>query len=295
MKNLFLVCLLVFVGLNVTLNAQGFGTIFRAGLNVSSFGGDRLTTADGRNIETYNTSTGFHIGAGARYKFDYEGKYGASLELLYSLKGGLITFEGDSYYIFRNSQGAVIRSFGTRRQVVDVSNSYIEFPVNFFAKVGKLEFHAGAYAGFRLRSIANGEYRFTSSTPSNVNFSVILDQNFTRDKLPDYSVPFPTDQVQTLQVAGEFFQIPRTQGAYFEHEVINGPLYRSIDIGLLGGISYYLTDGLFLGLRAQYGLSDVTRNDMHINLNRLNENNQLLFRDEVQRNLILQISVGFAF
>lgn len=274
---------------------QGFGTIFRAGLNISSFNGPTLMDANGQSLEEYGYGTGFHIGAGARYKFDYSGNYGVSMEFLYSLKGGLISYEGESWYTFRNPQGASITTTGTRRMALDVSNSYLEFPVSFFAKFGKFELHGGAYMGVRLRSIANGDYRYMTTSPNNLNFSVLLDQNFRNDRLPDYSMSFPSNEVELLEVAGELFQVPTTQGAYFEHPEFNGSLYKALDFGLIGGFSYYLTDGLFLGFRFQYGLTDVTRDDMHLNLNRLGDDNQPLLRSEVQRNIVYQASVGFAF
>jgi len=296
MKKLHYIFLfLAVLGTTTQVSGQGFGTIFRAGLNLSSFDGPTMMTADGQNLEEYGSGTGFHIGAGARYKFDYSGNYGVALEFLYSLKGGLISYEGDSWFTFRNPQGATIMTTGTRRMALDVSNSYLEFPINFFAKAGKFEFHAGAYMGIRLRSIANGDYRYMTTSPNNLNFSVLLDQNFRTDRLPDFSMPFPADQVELLEVAGELFQVPRTQGAYFEHGEFNGSLYKALDFGLLGGFSYYLTEGLFLGFRFQYGLTDVTRDDMHLNLYRLGEDNQPQTRTEVHRNIVYQFSVGFAF
>lgn len=293
-----LIGLVALVGLllgSAPVNAQGFGTIFRAGLNASTFSGPTLVSAEGTSLESYGYGTGFHIGAGGRYKFDYSGNYGVSLEFLYSLKGGLVNYEGESWYLFRNTQGAMIRSTGTRRQALDVSISYLEFPLNVFAKVGKFEVHAGVYAGIRLRSIANGDYRYITSNPNNLNFSVVLDQNFRTDRLPDYTMPFRADQVIDLEVAGELIQVPLVQGAYFEHAEYNAPLYRSIDYGLLGGLSYYLTEGLYLGFRFQYGLTDITRDDMHISQYRLGDDNRPVIREEMHRNLVYQFSVGFAF
>jgi hypothetical protein len=273
---------------------QGFGTIFRAGLNVSSISGPTEMTADGRNLENFSYNTGFHIGAGGRYKFDYNGNYGISAEVLYSLKGGVVSYEGDSYFVFRNSQGAIIRTTGQRRSDLDVSNSYLEFPINLFAKFGKLEIHAGGYAAIRMRSEGTGDYRYSTTVPNTASFEANLIQNYRRDRLSDYSEPF-IGNVANLTVGAEVFQIPLTQGAYFEHEEFNGPKYRGYDLGLLGGISYYMTQGLYLGVRFQYGLTDITRDDMHISLYRLGQDNRPRPREEVHRNIAYQVSVGFAF
>ncbi len=277
------------------LAAQGFGTVFRAGLNVSTLDGSVLMNADGTPAEAFGTSTGFHIGAGARYKFDYSGNYGVSLEFLYSLKGGLVDYNGDSWFIFRNAQGSNIRSVGMRRKAIDISTSYLEFPLHFFAKVGKFEFMGGGYMGIRLRAIANGDFTYTSTSPNPIDFTIELDQHFTRDRVPDFSQPFDTEDLLTIPVAGELFQMPRRQGAYFEHDDYRGSFIRPFDFGLTGGISYYLTEGLFLSARIQYGLTDITRNDMHLNVQQLGPNNERLFRDEVHTNIVYQVCIGFAF
>lgn len=275
--------------------AQGFGTVFRAGMNISSLSGPVLMSADGEPAEAFGTSTGFHIGAGARYKFEYSGNYGVSLEFLYSLKGGLVDYNGDSWFLFRNAQGANIRSMGMRRKAIDISTSYIEFPLQLFAKVGKFEFTGGGYMGIRLRTIANGDYTYTSTSPNAFDFTVELDQNFRNDRVPNFSDPFETQDLITVTVAGELFQLPRQQGAYFEHDDFTGSYILPLDFGLTGGVSYYLTEGLFISGRIQYGLTDITRDDMHLNIQELGPNNERLFREEVHTNIVYQVSIGFAF
>ena len=50
------------------VRAQQFSGGFRAGLNFISFEGDAETDADGMTLETFNRTTGFHVGATFAYQ-----------------------------------------------------------------------------------------------------------------------------------------------------------------------------------------------------------------------------------
>ena len=54
-------------------------------------------------------------------------------------------------------------------------------------------------------------------------------------------------------------RIPSQTGGYYEYAEKDGNLYRFLEVGFLAGVSFYLNDGLFLGLRGNFGLVDVTR------------------------------------
>lgn len=276
------------------LSAQGFGSIFRAGLTTSTLQGPVLTDANGQAQEQLGYVSGFHLGAGMRYKFDYAENYGLNIEAIYTQKGSRVRYDGPSYFVFRNTEGRREIVNGDRNYILDISSSHFDFPVTFYAKfLKKLEVHGGFYASVLIRAEGGGSFTFTSPSPQNVNMTVFLEQNYRSDVLPDYSQPF-SGEVIPVRIGGEPYPIPKTQGAYFEHTEKTGSLLRAFDYGLTGGLSYYFTKGLYLGGRVQYGLSNVFNPDMFVSLRDL-DGQQGALRNDARTNLSWQIAIGFAF
>jgi hypothetical protein len=274
--------------------AQGFGSIFRAGLTTSTFRGSVLQDAQGGNLEQLGYVSGFHLGTGLRYKFDYAEKYGLNIEVVYTQKGGRIQYNGPSYFVFRNNDGRSEIVNGNRDYILDISTSHIDFPVSFFVKLfNKLEVNAGFYFSTMLRAEGGGSFTFNSGLPQNVDMTVFLDQNYRKNNIPDYSQPF-TGETIPVRINGEPFPVPKTQGAYFEHTQKTGNMLRSIDYGLTGGLAYYITKGLYLSGRVQYGMNNQFNPDMFISLKDLNGTVPAL-RNDLRKNLSFQLAIGFAF
>jgi hypothetical protein len=72
-------------------------------------------------------------------------------------------------------------------------------------------------------------------------------------------------------------------------------LYNSVDYGLVGGISYYISSGLYLTARVQYGLADITNNDADLSKAHVGTNGELIYRADKHQNFMIQASVGFSF
>ena len=70
----------------------------------------------------------------------------------------------------------------------------------------------------------------------------------------------------------------------------DGSAYNIFGLDAVGGVSIFVNGGLFLGLRVQYGLLDVTNNNNDFSLL---ENNTLRSDNDV--NLTYQTSIGFYF
>jgi hypothetical protein len=291
MRILFTVFLICSVHL---LWAQGFGSVFRAGLATSTFRGDVLTAADGSVQEQLGYVSGFHLGAGMRYKFDYAEQFGMNVEVVYTQKGGRVRYDGPSYFVFRNTEGRREVVNGERNYIVDISTSHFDLPITFFARfLKKLEVSGGIYLSAMLRADGGGSYTFRSSSPFNVDMTVFLDQNYRRDNVADYSAPFGGETIP-VRLGAELYPIPKTQGAYFEHTEKRGSLIQGFDMGLTGGLSYYFTKGLYLGGRIQYGLLNQFNPEMFVSLRDL-DNNQPALRSDTRQNLSFQIAIGFAF
>lgn len=273
---------------------QGIGSVFRAGLTYSKLSGPVLMDDIGSELERLGMVSGFHLGAGLRYKFDYAEQYGIGFEVVYTQKGGRTEYNGPSYFVLRSPDSPTRVLNGTRTSTLDISTSHFDFPLTLFGKFfNKLELHGGLYASFLLRAEGGGNFSFKTNTPNDIDFTVFWDQNFRNDNIPDISAPISGETIE-VRVLGDRYLLPKTQGAYFEHVEKTRNLFRYIDYGLIGGVSFFLTRGLYLGGRFQYGLSNQVNNDMFISLRDI-EGTTPLLREDSRRNISYQVALGFAF
>lgn len=267
---------------------------FKTGLNFARMDGPSEVDAAGASLETWKNVTGFHIGAAFSYAIT--DNFGARAELLYSKKGGKYTYEGAGYRFFTKPNGSVTRTDGNNRYLLNVSNSYIDIPLYGYAKFGDFEVQAGAYAALLIQTGAEGSLRYTGAKTVPLGNSVAdvefnLDHNYRKDN------PGEGDNAQTVKVLvdNQSVDLPKTLGAYYDFPEDRGSLYNSVDFGLIGGVSYYLSRTLYVNARLQYGLSDLTRTDADINRYKTGDNNALIFNADKDKNFTIQASVGFSF
>ena len=101
-------------------------------------------------------------------------------------------------------------------------------------------------------------------------------------------------RLHTLNVGGLTSNIPSFLQAYYLFPEDRGSYFSTIDFGLNVGAYYYWNQGLFLGGRFNYGLSDVTKDNYDVSRQSLN-NGQFIQRSDKDRNISLQFSLGFSF
>ena len=63
----------------------------------------------------------------------------------------------------------------------------------------------------------------------------------------------------------------------------------------MAGLSFYFNEGLYIGGRVTYGLLDIERNEYDISYNEINDDQSYVFLDSVNRNLSIQVTLGFMF
>jgi len=270
-------------------NAQEFSFGFKAGLNFSTVNGELELDGQGNEIEEITYSTGFNAGVLIDYAFT--DIFGVRTELLYSQKGRVINYDGDSYFIFNATQNPTTLS-GNRSFTADVINSYIQIPAIAYAKIGKIEFMGGAYASALIGSSANGRVDFRPQNRQSTNFDVLtltVDYNHGRDEAGEGS-----GALNNIFVNGQSIDINSAIGAYYEYDEVDENLYNVLDLGLIGGISLYLNRGFFINTRLEYGLVDITDNDVDASLFNLS-NGKLNFRNDNDQNFVFHTSVAFRF
>ena len=286
-----LLFVLLFAACTFTLSAQEkqFGFGFRAGLSFSKFDGPSEMDPDGKSLESWSSDKGFHIGGALTYRFT--DLVGARFEFMYSQRGTNYKYDGPSYYVLgRNTLPTKLT--GTRHQSMNINNAYFDFPLELYYKLGKFEIFGGFNTGLLVGSTAGGTIQFEGESNGNPvdPFILTLDYNYKKDKAGGASV-----ERITVDVNGLKYMEPKILGAYYEFAERGKMQYQTLDFGLIGGVSYYINEGLFLSWRYLYGLGDVDRNQYDISLKDINSNNTHVPRADSNRSLSMQFSVGFSF
>ena len=279
---------LAMLTLTFTAQAQNeFSGGFKAGLNFSTHDGP-LETDD----ETFTYNTGFHIGA--TFIYSITDLFGLKGEFMYSQKGVKYEYNGPSYFTFFSSNGNRIYATGNRRVDMSVSNSYIDIPLLAYFKIGRIEIEAGVNGAFLIGSAGSGGITFSGQSAIGdpvAQFTTGVDFGYFRDE-PGTESLF---SARNITINGITVLQPESIGAYYEAADNDGNKYQRFDVGLNAGISFFLNEGLFVGARANYGLLDVTNEEQDIAQAMLGPGNTYVTRDDVDKNISIQASVGFRF
>ena len=283
----------LFALLCTCVHAQGFSGGFRAGLNFIALSGDQEMSADGmETFESGRRTTGFHVGA--TFAYEFTDLVGIKADLMYTQKGGERLFQGPGFFYLYGSpediEGDLL--LGMRDSELDVVNSYIDIPLTAYYRLGPFEIEGGVSAGFLVNSRVTGGITYSNVALFNQDVIFSVDGNYFNDRpggggvvsFSDTPLPGNTGRV-----------LPETISAYYNSNS-DEKLYRRLDFGLVAGLSYYLNNGLYIGGRYQFGLTDVTRgeNDLRFTADPANPGRNYNESDKDYTRTI-QVSIGFRF
>lgn len=275
-----------------SLSAQaGFGYGFRAGLSFSKFNGPLETGPDGAELESYDFGSGFHIGVSTSYKFtDLVGLRG---EFIFSQRGTKYSYNGPSYYVLGLHETETVLLKGNRDMELTVTNAYIDIPLSVYYKLGSLEISGGAGMGLNVGSSGGGRIVFNgSSSVTNLpvdEFRVDLNYNYKSNDARQVDPSFID-----VRVDGQTLNVPNRLGAYYWYVEKDKNYFKTLDFYLMGGLSLYLNEGLYLGGRVIYGLTDQDRNEYDIS-HQTSNGTDFILRDDENKIITLQVSIGFSF
>jgi hypothetical protein len=284
--------ILAFFLLNSSAVGQELGFGFRAGITSSKFLGDSEIGSNGEELEEYTFTSGFHIGVSINFKMT--DLFGFRSELVFSQRGTNYKYVGDSYYLLGRGTSSVLPITGIRTQKYDVSTANFEIPLTAYYRLGSFEISGGISVALQLAATGGGKLEFDGMAPltgSNIDpFEVRLLYNYYKD-----AALGGTSLSEPVVVDGTTYLIPGTVGAYWDFDEKDKNMFNTLDLGLTGGLSYFLNAGLYLGARVTYGLSDVDRNEYDISHHQLDSNGDYIFRDDKNTNLSMHFSIGFSF
>lgn len=288
--------LLFIVLLAFTFNAsqaQTFGV--RAGLNYSKFLGPTISADNA--TEKHGFSSGFHFGLS--YAYDFTDIFSLRTELVYIQNGSTLEYDGDSYYVIRDlERSKTTVEKGTVDYDLNISNAYISIPIMANYRINKKwEIFGGPYVNMLIGPTGRGKLRFESyDRPEDIVFRQSLDFSYNSDDAAQVigSSPLTSDRIGIF-VDGEVVELQRFAGAYSRQGVKTGNKFNFLDVGLTAGAHYFLNKGFFVGFQIDYGLIDLTNNDVDISLKEVNPDNSFQFSDDKDSHLGVHASFGFRF
>jgi hypothetical protein len=277
---------------NHILFAQDYGLKF--GTNWTCFKGQIEKDINGNALESFKPAMGFQIGFTSNYPFS--DNTGLRVEMLYAQKCVNFSYDGEAtkYFYTQNTNRRIIAK-GHLTSNLKIKNDYFEVPITFYIKTeNQIEFGLGVNFAFLANSKGDGEMTFTGNTEGGYaipQFTAKLDYNYSRDKDTTAAL---SERVANVEEGGTV-RLPETLGAYYENRTSEHQRFNTIDIGLIGDLKYWLSDGLAIGGRVVYSLKDVTNNESDFSQNRLDPNKNLNATYDYDKFLTYQLSLIFKF
>lgn len=300
MKNIKIaLALTILFGVSTQVLAQGLHFGIRAGINYAEYLGPKETN------EKYTLNNGFHFGLNVEYAFD--DIVSLKGEFMYIQNGTKQKYEGPSYYFFNIDRASHPEVDPGQRVLIEddlsldlnVSNAYVGIPITaHFRTLDKWDIYGGAYVNFMVSSIGQGilEFGGTDTLTINHQFQQGLDHNYRSDIGGPSDFPAYTNNRPILLISDDFDTFTQSiAGSYYQFPEKTANAFRGIDYGVVAGVNYFLNPGLYLGLRAELGLRDITDNRMDRSLGAINADESLIFRDDYDRHFGLNLSLGFRF
>ncbi len=279
---IFLLGLTTIVGHSQELS---FG--FKAGLSNVSTKGPLESTANGMQLENVKANRAFIlsvlVNANLTDEFTIQG------ELMYNQKGYNYTYKGPSYAVLRTQDNDYFLT-GNRDMSLNVSNTYFQIPISLSYKLlNRIQFQGGLYGSVLVSSTAAGQilYSGLNNIPGEVEMT--LNYNYRGDKAMGAS-----PGSQEIRINNEPQLIASQVGAYYDYREKDKALFQTFDAGLLAGVNIFINQSLFVGVRYNHGLIDITRNTVNRSYQNLSQGN-LQFSDDDDRYSAWEFTIGFSF
>ncbi len=270
----------------IMLMSQSTKVGVRAGLDFSTLQGPT------EDAESFGVSTGFHFGVNvSRY---LTSTFGFRAELLYSQKGFRKEYNGVGYYPIKLRDNNLFYTEGDIDYILEVSNAYASIPITAHIQpFSFLEFFAGFSANFLINPVGSGTVDFTSrSEPDRLFFRQTLQHSYYQDTAGGTGTSVNSPAVF---VGEDIVTIPGAVGAYYIFDNNDEKIFRGFDLSVIAGTQVYVNKSFYIGLRAEYGLRDITNDAVDVSLESLSDTGGFKVNDDKDHQVTLQASVGFRF
>jgi len=296
-----IVIFLLMLGVASVGTAQDLKIGVRAGQNYYKMLGEL------ESQESQSLSPGFHFGITGTYYFS--DVFGVRTEILYIQKSSLLESEGNVFTFLDfavNGTAKRVVEFGQGTYTLKRTFNTFSVPLQAVVKpIKKIELFGGANLEFVAGSVGQGTLDFDNfNDDAPISFLQTLSFNYNTDQGADFMNNNPGQLTINYDRDGDGDVEPhgfsKTIGAYrYFNQEIDKNLIRSFDLSLTAGIAYYINPGLYVRGTFDYGLLDITRTEYDYSLEEVPAevtfDNSFIFRDDFDRKIGFQVSMGFQF
>lgn len=258
--------------------------------------------------EQQNFSSGFVFAITGQYNIAEN--FGLRTELSYVQKSVEQVYTDNFLTVIRpdgtlGTSGVKSAIFGGDTYTLKRNFNSFSIPIHAVYKpFRKFEFFGGVDFDFIAGVTGQGNQAFNNNDPDNpISFIQTFNYNYGNDLIQEFIAPgaqFNLIIDYDLNQDGviEKITIPKSLPAYYyftyEEDKKYKP-YKNLDIALTAGTSFYINSGLYIRAIVNFGLRDNTNTDYDYSLQEINDDSSFIFRDDYDRKIGGQLSLGFQF
>jgi len=257
--------------------------------------------------ESQRLASGFHFAIAGKYNFT--SSFGLRAELVYIQKSSLQEYDRFKTVFFLPTasggrpEKAVVEG-GEKFSLKRIYNIF-SIPIHAVYKPAKkFEIFAGIDFDFTAGVIGQGNIQFNNGGSAANNDEIFYDQTLNFN--------YGTDRTGQLNIIGggdsiiidydtdgdgerEKVFIPKSLSAYYYEEKEEKKAYSTFDMALAAGVSYFLNPGLYIRATGNYGLLDTSKSVHDHSQQEFNLDGSYIYRDDYDRKIGFQVSLGFQF
>jgi len=296
MKKLLLVLCVVFLA--SAGNSQNLKIGIRTGLGFYKLSGKL------EQNEKQKLASGFHFAITGQYNFTTN--FGLRTELVYIQKSSQ-----QEYDRFK-TVFAIPRAIedGPNRAVVEGGDLFslkrvfnvFSLPLHaVYRPTKKFEIFGGVDLDFTAGVIGQGFIQFDNggsvANDDEIFYNQTLNYNYGQDRTGLANAPgvITIDYDTDGDGEREKITMPKSLTAFFYSDKEEGKVFRTFDMALSAGFSYFLNPGLYLRATGNYGLFDTTKTAFDHSQQDFNPDGTYILRDDYDNKIGIQISLGFQF
>lgn len=256
--------------------------------------------------EAQNFASGFVFAITGQYNLSES--FGFRTELSYIQKSSEQVYTERFLTIIKPDLGSGgVRSvlFGGDSYTLEKRFNIFSLPLHaVYRPSRKLEIFGGIDLDFIAGVVGEGNMSFRNNDFENeITYRQAFNYNYSNDLRNEFFAPaanfnliidFDLDQ----DGEAEKVNVPKTIPAYYYFDFVEDESYKtfkSFDVALAAGASYYINSGLYIRAKVNYGLRDSTFEAFDYSLQEANDDATFIFRDDYDRKIGGQISLGFQF
>ena len=252
--------------------------------------------------EQQNISSGFLFAITGQYNLTES--FGFRTELSYVQKSSEQVYTDRFLTVIRNG-GNRIPLFGGDTYTLKRTFNVFAIPLHAVYKpTRKLEIFGGIDIDFIAGVAGQGNQQFRNNEfEDEIAFNQTFNYNYGSNLISEFQAAAAEfdliiDYDANQDGVVEQITLPRTITAYYYYDYAEDEkfkAFKSFDVALSAGASFFINQGLYIRGVFHYGLRDSSNQEFDYSLQHVNDDGTFIFNDHFDRKVGGQISLGFQF